>query len=197
MAAPTAMDKRPWKFVVIDDKAVLQELTKALPYAQALKTAPAAIAVCGDPTLMDKEHKPTEWWVEDCSAATENMLLAAHSLGLGAVWLGVYPAETPVASVGRTLKLPSNLKPLSIVAIGHPKGTAQPKDKYAKDNIRYNEEDSPVRKQERKKKAQKAEVSKLNRPTYRKRCDILLHLFLIFRPNYYASKNNLVNSRLC
>lgn len=143
MAAPTAMDKRPWKFVVIDDKAVLQELTKALPYAQALKTAPAAIAVCGDPTLMDKEHKPTEWWVEDCSAATENMLLAAHSLGLGAVWLGVYPAETLVASVSGTLKLPSNLKPLCIVALGHPKGDAQPKDKYAKDNIRYNVGDFP------------------------------------------------------
>lgn len=143
MAAPTAMDKRPWKFVVIDDKAVLQELTKALPYAQALKTAPAAIAICGDPTLMNEDHRPTEWWVEDCSAATQNILLAAHSLGLGAVWLGVYPAETLVASVSNTLKLPSNLKPLSVVALGHPKGTAQPKDKYAKDNIRYNVGDFP------------------------------------------------------
>ena len=143
MAAPTAKDQRPWKFVVIDDKAVLQELASALPYAQALKTAPAAIAICGDPTLMDEDHRPTEWWVEDCSAATQNILLAAHSLGLGAVWLGVYPVEKLVASVSNTLKLPSNLKPLSIVAIGHPKGTAHPKDKYAKDNIRYNVGDFP------------------------------------------------------
>ena len=143
MAAPTAKDQRPWKFVVIDDKAVLQELASALPYAQALKTVPAAIAICGDPTLMDEDHRPTEWWVEDCSAATQNILLVAHSLGLGAVWLGVYPAETLVASVSNTLKLPSNLIPLSIVALGHPKGTAQPKDKYAKDNIRYNVGDFP------------------------------------------------------
>ncbi|MBB3701868.1 nitroreductase family protein [Alloprevotella rava] len=143
MAAPTAKDQRPWKFVVIDDKAVLQELASALPYAQALKTAPAAIAICGDPTLMNEDHRPTEWWVEDCSAATQNILLAAHSLGLGAVWLGVYPAKTLVASVSNTLKLPSNLKPLSVVALGHPKGTAQPKDKYAKDNIRYNVGDFP------------------------------------------------------
>lgn len=143
MAAPTAKDQRPWKFVVIDDKAMLQELASALPYAQALKTAPAAIAICGDPTLMNEDHRPTEWWVEDCSAATQNILLAAHSLGLGAVWLGVYPAETLVASVSNTLKLPSNLIPLSIVALGHPKGTAQPKDKYAKDNIRYNVGDFP------------------------------------------------------
>ena len=143
MAAPTAKDQRPWKFFVIDDKAVLQELASALPYAQALKTAPTAIAICGDPTLMNEDHRPTEWWVEDCSAATQNILLAAHSLGLGAVWLGVYPVETLVASVSNTLKLPSNLKPLSVVALGHPKGTAQPKDKYAKDNIRYNVGDFP------------------------------------------------------
>lgn len=143
MAAPTAMDKRPWKFVVIDDKAVLQELAQALPYAKALKTATAAIAVCGDPTLIDEQHRPTEWWVEDCSAATENLLLAAHSLGLGAVWLGVYPTDVQVSSVREVLKLPENLKPLNVVALGHPKGKAQPKDKYVKDNIRYNVGDFP------------------------------------------------------
>lgn len=138
MAAPTGRDMRPWKFIVIDDKAMMQKLANTLPYAKMLTEAQAAIVVCGDLSITDKEGKPSTNWAFDCSAATENLLLQAEAMGLGAVWTGVYPYEDRTAAVQSVISLPQNIVPFCLVPIGHPKGEPQPKDKYNKENIHYN-----------------------------------------------------------
>ncbi len=138
MAAPTAMDLRPWKFVVIDDKSVLTLLGNNLPNAPMAAEAAAAICVCGDTAITDREGRPSRYWVQDCSAASENILLCAAGLGLGAVWTGVYPGEDRIDKVADILSLPDNLVPLNVIFIGHPKETPQPKDKYDAGAIRYN-----------------------------------------------------------
>ena len=138
MAAPTGRDMRPWKFVVIDDKAAMAALADSLPYAKMLREAQAAVAICGDLSVTDDKGNPSKNWTFDCSAATENLLLAAEALGLGAVWTGVYPYEERLAAVKSALGLPEEIIPLALIPIGHPKGDPQPKDKFNKDNIHYN-----------------------------------------------------------
>ena len=139
MAAPTGRDMRPWKFVVVNDPAAMKALATQLPYAKMLGEAQAAIAVCGDLSVLDKEGKPSTNWTFDCSAATENLLLAAEAMGLGAVWTGVYPYEERMSAVKEALQLPDHIVPLNLIPIGHPKGDAQPKDKYDANNIHYNQ----------------------------------------------------------
>ena len=138
MAAPTGKDMRPWKFVVIDEPEVIASLAEALPRAQMLQEAQAVIAVCGDQTVLDKEGRPSTNWTFDCSAATENLLLMAEAMDLGAVWVGVYPYEDRVPAVQEALGLPEYILPLNLIPIGHPKGDPQPKDKYNPDNIHFN-----------------------------------------------------------
>ena len=138
MAAPTGRDMRPWKFVVIDDKAAMTALADSLPYAKMLREAQAAVAVCGDLSVTDDKGNPSTNWTFDCSAATENLLLAAEALGLGAVWTGVYTYKERVAAVKSALGLPEEIIPLALIPIGHPKGDPQPKDKFNEDNIHYN-----------------------------------------------------------
>lgn len=139
MAAPTGRDMRPWKFVTIDDKKVLVKLAEKLPRGKMLTEARAAIVVCGDLGVTDDQGKPSVNWTLDCSAATENLLLQAESMGLGAVWIGVYPYEDRMPGVSEVLGLPDHIKPLNVVAIGYPKGNPQPKDKYDAGNIHYNQ----------------------------------------------------------
>lgn len=138
MAAPTAVNKQPWHFVVVSDKAKLNELSAANPRAGMLKSAPLAIVVCGD---MDKamQGKGQAYWIQDCSAATENILLAAHSMGLGAVWTGVYPMDDRIKPLSETLKLPETVIPLCTIVIGYPAEQPNPKDKWKPENISYNE----------------------------------------------------------
>ena len=138
MAAPTAVNAQPWHFVVINDKAKLKELASTNRHGSMLERAPLAIVVCGD---MDKamRGKGRDFWIQDCSAATENILLAAHALGLGAVWTGLYPMDERVAAVSDVLKLPENLVPLCTIVIGHPSETPMPKDKWNPDKVSYNE----------------------------------------------------------
>lgn len=138
MAAPSGRDMRPWKFVAIDSRPVLDSLMSALPYAKMLASAPVAIVVCADLSVVDDKGKPSANWVMDCSAATENLLLCAESMRLGAVWTGVYPYEERQAAVSAVLGLPQHVVPLCLVPVGHPAGNPQPKDKYVPDNIRYN-----------------------------------------------------------
>lgn len=138
MAAPSGRDMRPWRFVVIDDEAAMKALADSLPYAKMLDEAKAAIVVCGDLRVKDDNGRSSRNWPLDCSAATENLLLAAESMGLGAVWTGVYPYEERVAAVKSALALPDSVIPLNLIPIGYPKGTTQPKDKYAPENIHYN-----------------------------------------------------------
>lgn len=137
MAAPTAMNKQPWHFIVVDQRSVIDSLSAANPRAKMLETAPLAIVVCGD---MDKaiEGGGRDFWIQDASAATENLLLAAHAMGLGAVWTGAYPVEERCKSLAQILSLPDNIIPLSMIVIGYPAEHPQPKDKYKEENISYN-----------------------------------------------------------
>lgn len=133
MAAPTAMNRQPWHFVVVNDPEILKDLVRLRNGA----TAPLAIVVCGN---MDKaiEGLAREFWVQDCSAASENILLAANALGLGSVWTGVYPMEERCNQVREILNLPENLIPLNVLVIGYPDGENQPKDKWKEENISWN-----------------------------------------------------------
>lgn len=136
MAAPTAMNKQPWHFVVVDQRSMLDSLAAANPNAKMLLKAPLAIVVCGD---MDKviEGGGRDFWIQDASAATENLLLAAHAMGLGAVWTGAYPAEERSKAISATLSLPDNLVPLNMIVIGYPAEHPQPKDKFKEENITF------------------------------------------------------------
>ncbi len=116
MAAPSAGNEQPWHFVVVRDRAVLDAIPKFHPYSAMLKYASVAIVVCGD---LSKE-KFKGFWVQDCSAATENLLLAATAKGLGAVWTALHPFEDRVAGMRRLLSLPENIIPLSLVPLGFP-----------------------------------------------------------------------------
>lgn len=130
MAAPSGSDKRPWSFVVVQDRARLDSMAARLPYAKMLTKAPMAIVVCGD-TLR------SALWEQDCCAVTENILLAAESMGLGAVWTAAYPYPERVAVVRRYTGLPENVVPLCVVPVGYPEGKQSPKDKYDASKIYY------------------------------------------------------------
>lgn len=136
MAAPTAVNLQPWHFIVITDKATIGLLSGKQP-----TNAPLLIAVCGDTdktTMPDGNVKLPDFWVQDVSAATENLLLAAHALGLGAVWTGVFPAMDRVAEVANVLNCPKNIVPVAVVRVGYPDEAPQPKDKFKEENISYN-----------------------------------------------------------
>jgi nitroreductase len=137
MAAPTAVNKQPWHFVVVDDKEVLNKLAGEGRRGDMLRNAPLAIVVCGD---MSKalEGKGQEYWIQDTSAATENLLLAAHAMGLGAVWTGQWPMENRYPETQKVLGLPETIIPLCTVIIGHPAENPTPKDKWKPENVSYN-----------------------------------------------------------
>ena len=135
MAAPTAVNYQPWRFVVVSERAELDAMAEVLPFARMLKQAPLAIVVCGETKWFDGNENP--FWQQDCSAATQNLLLAAEALGLGAVWTGVYPDLQRAAQLSEFLGLPSDVQPLCAIPIGHHDGTTQPKDKWKPENIHY------------------------------------------------------------
>jgi len=116
MSAPSAGNQQPWQIIVIDDRQVLNAITEVHPYASMLKQAALGIVICGD--LQRETFKG--YWVQDCSAATENLLIAARALGLGAVWLGVYPLKDRIKGIGKLLHLPDTVIPLAVVSIGYP-----------------------------------------------------------------------------
>ena len=137
MAAPSAVNKQPWAFVVITGRENLDRLREVHPNARMLASAQAAIAVCGDLTKA-LEGAGQDYWIQDASAATENILLAAHALGLGAVWTGVYPIAERVETISAVLELPSYIVPLCVIPIGYPAESPQPKDKWKPENVHYN-----------------------------------------------------------
>ncbi len=136
MAAPTARNTQPWEFIVVKDRATLTAIAKAHPHSQMSATAGCAIVVCGTDNGLDGAAK--EYWVQDCSAATENLLLAAHALGLGAVWCGVYPIPERIESIKAVLGIPPGVTPLNVVNVGYVKVPAQPKDKWKPHKIHFN-----------------------------------------------------------
>ena len=124
MAAPSASNRKPWHFIVVTDRQTLDKLAQAHPYGKMLLEAPLCVAVCGDSTISPR------FWVQDCSAATENLLLATAALGLGAVWLGVYPREDRIGPIRKVLRIPDNIVPLNLVPIGHPAEEKEPRTQY-------------------------------------------------------------------
>lgn len=141
MAAPTAGNKQPWRFIVIRDRNTLDYISDNFQTMTMVKNAQVAIVVCGDlSATFDGDGR--DYWVQDTSAATENLLLAAHAMGLGAVWCGVYPQMARVADFSRLLHLPDSIVPLNCVAVGYPSGSPTPKDKWKPEYIHYNSWDS-------------------------------------------------------
>ncbi|WP_455587418.1 nitroreductase family protein [Bacteroides sp.] len=130
MAAPSGKDQRPWEFVVVTERATLDSMAAALPYAKMLAEARYAIVVCGDSTR-------SSYWYLDCSAAAQNILLAAESLGMGAVWTAAYPYEDRMQVVRKYTALPENILPLCVIPFGYPATRQQPKQKYDEKKIHY------------------------------------------------------------
>ncbi len=137
MSAPTAVNKQPWAFVVVDDEAILKQLSEAILSSRIENGASHVIVVCGD---MDKalEGEAQGYWVEDTSAATENMLLAAHAMGLGGLWVGVYPISERVQQVSKIIQTPEHIIPMCLVVLGQPAEQPAVKDKWKVENIHYN-----------------------------------------------------------
>jgi len=137
MAAPTARNRQPWQFVVIRDKAVMKDLADKLPYAKMLASAAAAITVCGDLEIA-KAGNSENMWMLDCSAATQNILLAIESMGLGGVWTACYPYDDRMQTVAVALNLPEHIVPLCVIPIGYPTGVDKSKDKWKPERLHWN-----------------------------------------------------------
>jgi nitroreductase len=135
MSAPSASNSQPWEFVVITTGDALARLRQVLPFGKF--AVPAVIVVCGNPL---KAHNPSGllFWQQDCSAATQNILLAAHALGLGACWVGIHPIPLVSRSIRKVLGLPPWVKPLCAIYLGYPEHPKNPKSKYDPDRIHYN-----------------------------------------------------------
>ena len=136
MAAPSALNKQPWAFIVITDTALLQRIGNEMPNSRCQNNPACAFIPCGDLTKAFPDQP--EFWINDVSAATENLLLAAHAMGLGAVWTGVHPSAERVAQLQSLLNLPEHIVPLCIVPVGYPAETPAIKEKFSADNIHYN-----------------------------------------------------------
>ncbi|MDI6724461.1 MAG: nitroreductase family protein [Methanobacterium sp.] len=134
MSGPTAVNQMPWQFIVINEPQLLKEIPKVHPNGQMVADAALAILVCADEKLL----KFPDFWVQDCSIASQNILLAAHSLGLGAVWTGVYPLEDRVLGIKEVLGLPKNIWPLSLIPIGYPGEKPAPRELYDESRVHYN-----------------------------------------------------------
>ena len=134
MAAPSAGNEQPWHFIIITDRRILNEIPKFHPYSKMLNEVSCGIVVCGDLSL----EKYPGFWVQDCSAATENMLLMAQELGIGSVWLGVYPLEDRVKALKALLRLPDNVIPLSILPIGYPAEKKAPVNRFNPSRVHRN-----------------------------------------------------------
>jgi nitroreductase len=134
MSAPSARNAQPWQFVLLDDRALLGQIPQFAPNAEMVRSAPLAVLVCGDLGL----EISAGYWPVDCAAATENLLLAAHGLGLGAVWCGVYPREERMEGFRRMLDLPANIVPHGLVVLGHPAENLPGADRYRPERVRRN-----------------------------------------------------------
>lgn len=134
MQAPSAQNAQPWEFILVDDPHLLAEILKVCPNVPQDSQAPMAIVVCGN---LDRE-KSEGYWVIDCSAAIQNLLLAAHGLGLGAVWCGVYPRQPRVDGLRRLLAIPDRVMPHSLVLVGYPAESPQPEDRYQPNRLYKN-----------------------------------------------------------
>jgi len=135
MAAPSAVAKDPWHFIVLKERAVLDSLADVLPHGQMLRQATAAFVVCGDITQANLEHE--SYMLQDLSAAVENILLAANALGLGTCWLGVHPRPERMDGIRKLFTLPANIIPMCGIAIGWPKDPPPARTRYNPDKVHH------------------------------------------------------------
>jgi nitroreductase len=133
VSAPSAGNQQPWKFIIIKDKEKLGNVLEFHPHAKMLLDAQGAILVCGD--LSKEKHKG--YWILDCAAATQNILLAAHANGLGACWLGIYPREERVAGMKTLVSVPDHVIPFALVSLGFPDEEKNPSDRYHESLVHY------------------------------------------------------------
>lgn len=134
MSAPSANNAQPWRFVVITERAVLDAIPTFHPYSEMLHQAPLAILVCADKTQTSQPG----YELLDCSAATQNLLVAAHALGLGAVWLGIFPREERMRGIKNLVCLPDHILPVALVSVGQPAEHKPPADRFDAAKIHYN-----------------------------------------------------------
>jgi nitroreductase len=134
MTAPSAGNEQPWHFLVITDRGVLDRIPDIHPYAAMTREAQVGILVCGDVSL----EKYEGYWVQDCSAAVENMLVAIRALGLGAVWTGVYPTEDRVRNFRELFELPDNIMPFAFIPIGYPAQESRRMNRFREDRVHRN-----------------------------------------------------------
>jgi nitroreductase len=134
MMAPSAHNRCPWQFIIITEKEKLLAIPRFHPYSEMLKHAPMAIVIAGDKRIQKHE----EYLVQDCSAATENMLLAAHALGLGAVWLAVYPRQERMRGITDLLGIPDPIFPVSMIAVGYPDEIKEQPERFDLQRVHYN-----------------------------------------------------------
>ena len=135
MAAPSAVAKDPWRFVIIRKPEMLRRIAEKLPNGQMLATATVGIIVCGDLTVVHDQQ--LSYLLQDCSAAIENLLLAIHAMGLGACWLGVHPREDRIQHIKAVLGLPETVIPIAGIAIGHPAEEKAPRTRYRAEYVHY------------------------------------------------------------
>jgi nitroreductase len=136
MAAPTGKNRRPWEFIIIQNKETLTKLSDAMPYAKMTAKAPLAIVICANTDKLAPDDNEIGW-ICDCSAATQNLLLAANSLELGATWTAIYAYENRIKPARSILKLPDNIIPLSLIPIGYPAKKFKPMEKFDETKIHY------------------------------------------------------------
>ncbi|HSL90338.1 MAG TPA: nitroreductase family protein [Ignavibacteriaceae bacterium] len=134
MYAPSAMNLQAWHYVIIDDKNVLNETIKSIPHAELLIQTPAAILVCGDAAV----EKNESWMIQNCSAAIQNILLAAHGLEIGTCWIAIHGMDEIVKNVSAQFKLPENVVPISLITLGYPDETVSAEDRFRKEKIHFN-----------------------------------------------------------
>lgn len=135
MAAPSAVNFKPWKFIVVDDESVLDALRRALPYGKY--NAPLAMVLCGDLRALRKPIGE-KFWIQDCSAASQNILLAATAMGLGSVWCGVHPIGLIERPVRKALDIPDGVIPLNVIFIGYPDEEKPARTQFSDKNVYSN-----------------------------------------------------------
>ena len=134
MSAPSARNAQPWQFVVVTDRKILQQMSKINPNAAMAARAPLGILICGDLRL----ELSSGYWVVDCAAAAQNLLLAAHALGLGAVWTGIYPRQERMEGFHRLLGLPEEVLAHSLIVLGYPAERPKSQDRYQRERVHRN-----------------------------------------------------------
>ncbi len=138
MAAASACNLQPWELVLVDEREILDSLADGLDFAKMLYQAPAAIVVCGD-LSKTLDGVAMHYWSQDCAAVSQNILLATESMGLGAVWTGVYPIAERVDFVREKLQIADEkIKPFAVIALGYADGEFTPMDKFKEEKIHYN-----------------------------------------------------------